>query len=167
MTFYAGAGYAKWLEDGAPDGGLAVGGGLIYELADMPLAIGGEVQYLMLGSVEGTTPVTGGTATLKVTTSTIPITGQVYYMTPAGETSDFYGTAGFGVYMMRAKMELTAPGISQESTGDETEMGMNVGGGMIFGDDTASMKFGFDAKFHLIFADETTNMISAVGKILF
>ncbi len=139
LSFYGGLGFAKMLEDGAPGGSLGITAGAMLALAGAEgLSIGAETGYLMLGNTD--------IGMFKISQSIIPFTGQVWYDLAPEDSMSPMLTGGIGLYNVRAKVE--AFGISASDS--ETKFGFNFGGGLKFGDPDASMRFGFDARFHLV-----------------
>jgi len=157
-------GFGKMLEDGAPDGGIGLGAGIIYPLQDSQIAIGGDLGWQMLGSEEGSY---GYGVTADLSLSTIPITGQVYYFFPPGETVGFYADAGLGFYSLRSSIDIS--GVAGGSSSDsETEFGINGGAGARFGDPDAKITFGVDLKYHVVMTEgESTDIITVYGRIFF
>ena len=172
FTIYGQAGFGKIMEDGAPDGGIGFGAGIIYPFANSPFAIGAELGYDMLGKFDESISVGQASASAEVTSSVIPVTAQAYYMIPTSGSVGGYLDAGAGFYNVRAKWEYKAEyagfEIGDSETDSSTEMGINLGGGLKFGAPEKSMKFGVDAKFHIIMTEgESTNMVTAFGRIYF
>lgn len=162
LSFYGGAGFSKVLNDGAPDGSIGITGGVMFPLSSVEnLSIGGELGYLMLGKVEESSGFFGD---LEVTWSMIPITGQVWYEVPTAGSVTPLLTGGAGFYMTRVKVEFM--GMSESDS--ETDFGINFGGGLKFGDPDASMKFGADARFHLVMTEEeSTKLLTLMARVFF
>ena len=172
FTIYGQAGFGKIMEDGAPDGGIGFGAGIIYPFANSPFAIGAELGYDMLGKEEYTDNIEGFDVSVSAKASVIPVTAQAYYMIPTTGSVGGYLDVGAGFYNVRAKVEASASigefDYSLDDTESETDLGINLGGGLKFGAPEKSMKFGVDAKFHIIMTEvESTNMITAFGRIYF
>lgn len=171
FTIYGQVGYGKIMEDNAPDGGIGFGGGIIYPFANSPFAVGAELGYDMLGkeSFEGIMGVGSGEWTF----STIPVTAQAYYIIPTSGSVGGYLDAGAGFYNFRVKTKAEADlgefgDYSIDETNSETDLGVNLGGGLKFGGADSNMKFGADAKFHIIMTEgESTNMVTVFGRIFF
>ncbi|MBD3161973.1 MAG: outer membrane beta-barrel protein [Candidatus Eisenbacteria bacterium] len=170
---YGNLGYGKWLEDGAPDGGIGLGAGIIYPLEDLPIAVGGELGYVMLGSYDyDFSGGFGGSVDAEASLSAIPILGQAYYMIPGGDALDLYGTLGLGFYNMRwdydVSGEIGGIGGSFSDSESETEFGINLGAGTRFGKAERPLNFGFDFRYHIIMTEnESTNVLTALGRVYF
>lgn len=156
MTAFGELGFAKLMEDGAPGGSIGFGGGIIYPLPNRPFAVGGEVAYLLLGSESN------------IDFSEIQITGQGYYMFPEQPSMQPYLEAGAGFYNSRSSGEIEIPGLpSVDVDESETDLGINFGGGIKFGKADSKVKFGADGKWHVIFADDSANMITLMARAFF
>jgi opacity protein-like surface antigen len=172
LSFYAGAGFNKCINDNAPSGSIGLMGGLIYQLK-APFAVGGEVGYMLLGketnSVSG---LFGANYESKATWSTIPVTAQGYYLFPASGSALPYVTAGLGFYATKIKVEYSGNyegySVGQSVSNTNTDIGLNLGGGAKFGGSDAGVKFGIDGRFHIIMTDvESTKVIAAAAKAYF
>jgi len=167
FTIYGGAGFGKWMEDNAPDGGVGFGAGIIYPFQNSPFAIGADLGYQMLGSYDGVYGLVDEVAEIKL--SVIPVTAQGYYMIPVSGSVAPYLGAGVGFYNMRTKVEykVDLPLLQEfDDTYSSTDMGINLGGGLKFGGADSKMKFGADARFHIIMTeDESTNLVTVFGRI--
>lgn len=169
LTFYGGLGYGKILNDGAPDGSIGITGGVMYPLSNMEnVSIGGEVGYLMLGKVDDSVCGPYGCFGGNLTWAVIPITGQAWYAVPTEGSMTPLLTAGLGLYMSRVKAEVTTPFGSADDTTSDTDFGLNFGGGLKFGDPEANIKFGGDARFHLVMTEgDSLKVITLMAKIFF
>ena len=170
LTFYGGLGYGKILNDGAPDGSIGLTGGVMFPLSSVEnLSIGGELGYLMLGKVdERECDMFGNCYEGEMTWSLIPITGQVWYAVPTEGNMTPLLTGGLGFYMSRVKAEINTPFGSGDDTTSETDLGLNFGGGLKFGDPEASIQFGGDARFHLVMTEgDSLKVIAIMAKIFF
>jgi len=167
-------GFGKMLEDNAPGGSVGLGVGVIYPIADMPIAIGGDLGFLLLGkeSESYTDPFTGATATAETKISAIPITGQAYLWFPAGEQATVYGDAGMGLYHMRwsasAKASYGGNTVSTSASDSETDFGINGGGGFKFSPADFPISFGADGKIHIVLTDvESTTVLTLMARVYF
>jgi hypothetical protein len=170
---HAGVGFAKALNDGAPGGSLGLEAGMIYRIPSSPrVGIGVEIGYLMLGSATNTIYDNSGnyyTETAKW--PSIPVMADIYYF-PQLKGPTPVLTAGLGLYSIKLSYsEEAAIGadFGQYATDiTNTDLGLNFGGGFLFGTSRSPMRFGFDARFHLIMTEvESTNLITAMGRIYF
>ncbi len=156
------AGYAKWLEDGAPDGSFGVGGGMAYMFRSMPMmTVGAEVHYLALGSED--------VGDVEVTWAVIPVTGQVMYFMEMESRAMPFLTGGAGLYHLRTDVDCEddCMGLFVEDTETDNKGGINLGGGLKIETD-GRMSFGADARIHIVFTeDETTNILTVMGKVFF
>lgn len=162
LYFYGGLGYAKALNDGAPGGSIGFHGGLIYRMQNSPLAIGGEVGYLMLGKEEE--------GDFEATWSTIPITGQVYYVIPTEGTMMPFLTGGLGFYNTKVEADYTGPlgDLFPSVETSNTDLGINLGAGFKMGSPDSAVQFGADGRFHIIMTeDESTNVVTLMGRVYF
>ncbi|RPH56489.1 MAG: porin family protein [Acidobacteria bacterium] len=162
LTLYGGLGYAKSMNDDAPGGSIGIQGGMIYRLQDKPFALGGEFGYLMLGSDD----VDGGLffPDSEVTLSTIPLTGQAYFLIPS-EGMAPYLTGGLGFYVTKYDIDFEESD-TFDTDDSNTDLGINLGGGLMFGDPSQSVRFGADARLHIIMTeDESTNVIALMARI--
>lgn len=169
---YGNLGYGKMLEDGAPDGGIGFGAGILYPLQDLPIALGGELGYVMLGSEEESFDEFGVSGKIEASFSTIPITGQAYYLIPSGDALNLYGTAGLGLYNLRWKVEASGAfddfGTSFSESDSETKFGINFGAGTRFGQSDRPMNFGFDIRYHIVMTEEeSTNVLTLMGRLYY
>ena len=171
---YGQVGYGKLMEDNAPNGSIGFGGGIIYKVPSKPVVgLGAEVSYVMVGKEDETVGDGEVSVTGEVSLAVIPITGQVYYFMPTEGTTDPYVTGGFGVYMSRAKVKVSANlgqfgSYSTEETDSSSDFGFNLGGGVKFGKDDAKLGFGADARYHVIMTDnDSTSMITLFGRVYF
>jgi hypothetical protein len=169
---HAGIGYCKVLNDGAPGGSVGLEAGMIYRIPSSPkVGIGAEIGYLMLGSVTYSEQYFGDYATLTGKWSSIPVMAQLYYF-PQLRGPGPVLTAGLGLYPIKITVDAEA-GVggyygAATTTTTNTDFGLNFGGGFLFGTSRNSMRFGIDARFHLIMTDvESTNLITAMGRIYF
>jgi opacity protein-like surface antigen len=165
----AGAGFAKWLEDGAPSGSFGFLAGMHYKIPSTPaLAIGAEGGYLMLGGEDETEVIESIPVEASYDLSAIPITGQVtYFIGDEGAQAMPFVTAGGGFYQLRTSVEASAMGVSLSDTDTSSEVGMNFGGGVKMNTDS-SVSFGADARFHLVFTEgESTNLLTVMGRVFF
>lgn len=171
---YGQVGYGKLMEDNAPNGSIGFGAGIIYKVPSKPVVgLGAEVSYVMVGKQDETVGDGDVGVTGEISLSMIPITGQAYYLVPTEGTTDPYVTGGFGVYMSRAKVKVSADlgqfgSYSTEETDSSSDFGFNLGGGVIFGKDDAKLGFGADARYHIVMTDdESTSLITLFGRIYF
>ena len=165
----AGAGFAKFLEDGAPSGSFGFLAGMHYKIPSQPgLAIGAEGGYLMLGGEDETFVFESIPVEASLDLSVIPITGQVTYFIGAQEAKAMpFVTGGAGFYQLRVKAEASAMGVSASETETSSEVGMNLGGGVKMNTDS-SVSFGADVRYHLVFTeDESTNLLTVMGRVFF
>lgn len=173
FTIYGGAGFGKWMEDGAPDGGIGIGAGIIYPFENSPFAIGGELGYQMLGSYDYSYSGAVADASAEVKFSAIPVTAQGYYMIPVQGSVAPYVDLGLGFYSMRWKYDFEAGveglgSIGLDDTQSETDLGINLGGGLMFGEPDAKLRFGADLKYHIVMTEnESTSIITAFGRVYF
>ncbi len=172
FTIYGGAGFGKAMNDGAPGGGLGLGGGIVYQFENSPFAIGGDLGYIMLGKEDWGGTFGGAEASAEITWSAIPFTAQGYYMIPVSGSVAPYLEAGAGFYNTRAKWKYSASyegiSIGQDETDSSTDMGINLGGGLKFGNPDAKMRFGADARYHIIMTEgESTGMVTVFGRVYF
>ncbi len=169
LSFYGGLGFAKVLNDGGPDGSLGITAGVMYPLSGAEgLSIGGETGYLMLGKIEETVCFFGDCYGFESTWSMIPITGQVWYEVPTAGSVTPMLTGGLGLYMLRWNVEVDAGDLSDSDSDSETDLGINFGGGLKFGDPDAGIKFGADARFHLIMTEEeSTKLLTVMARVFF
>lgn len=169
---HAGLGYCKVLNDGAPDGSVGLQAGMIYRIPSSPrVGIGAEIGYLMLGSVTSSSSVYGDYMTVTAKWSSIPVMAQIYFF-PQLKGPTPVLTAGLGLYPIKVNADASASagGYTASASASETstDLGLNFGGGFLFGTSRSPMRFGFDARFHLIMTDiESTNLITAMGRIYF
>jgi hypothetical protein len=146
ISYWVGAGYAKTLETGAPNGSLGALGGLNYMLSPT-MAVGVMSGYLMLGK--------DSTGTVEAKSSTIPITGQFTYYIPAGGFKPYIGV-GAGAYMNRTSYSDSTASVSN------TKLGFNVGLGAEMG--KGSMSYGIDAKVHFVKGDKLNDDLTIGSK---
>jgi hypothetical protein len=148
---YGHIGYAKMLEDGAPDGSVGFGGGVAYMLPSMPsLAVGGEVSWLLLGSYDVFDETRKD--------SVIPVTGQVTYFIERGSSAVPFVTAGAGFYQYR---------VTDGETFTDGNGGINFGGGVKIETDK-QVSYGAEARIHIVFTeDDSTNLLTVMGKVFF
>jgi hypothetical protein len=167
LSFYAGAGFSKMMNDGAPGGSVGFIGGLIYKMQG-PFALGGETGFLMLGknSVSYSGFLGMGDYSLESKLSCIPITGQAYYMIPTQGSTAPYLTGGIGFYNSRAKVTASGSyagyGASSSDTASNTDFGINLGGGAKMGKGGGKVQFGADARFHIIMSDGDSGKLLAL-----
>ena len=170
---HAGLGYAKALNDGAPGGSIGLEAGMIYRIPSSPrVGIGAEIGYLMLGSI--TNSLYDGYGSYYNETakwSSIPVMAQIYYF-PQLKGPTPVLTVGLGLYPIKLNYSEEAgvgTAYGQYATdATKTDLGLNFGGGFLFGTSRSSMRFGIDARFHLVMTDvESTNLITAMGRIYF
>ena len=167
-----GVGFSKALTDGAPGGSVGLQAGLIYRLQQTPqVGIGGEIGYMMLGS--NTNTVYDGVISAEETAkwSTVPITGQIYYFVHPSMSTPFL-TAGLGMYQFRLNYDASASGFGNSyaisADVSETDFGLNVGAGMLFGTSRNQIRFGADARLHMIMTEgDATNVIAILGRLYF
>ncbi len=169
---FASIGLAKLLEDGAPDGSVGFGVGAIYRPASSPFAFGGEVGYLLLGTVNRTAIFTAGSAFAEVTVREVPVTAQLYYRLPRSTSAQFYADAGGGIYATTTKQsaQTLRPEDSTYGTLQETvtDPGVNFGGGVAFGRRETGTTIGVDGKLHVIFADGgSSTLLTLAARIFF
>jgi hypothetical protein len=170
---HAGLGYCKVLNDGAPDGSIGLQAGMIYRIPSSPkVGIGAEIGYLMLGSVSvSESDYYGNYRNVDVKWSAIPVNAEIFYFPQLKGPTPIL-MAGLGLYPIKVKADASASiggysGAASAST-TNTDLGINLGGGFLFGESRSTMRFGFDARFHIIMTDvESTNMITAMGRIYF
>lgn len=172
FTIYGGLGYGKIMEDNAPDGSVGFSGGVIYQPQNLPVAFGGEIGYLMLGKNEISYYEKGVEASAALKWSTIPITGQLYYMVPTSGSVVPFVDVGGGFYNLRAKAEASADteygDFSVSGSDSETKFGINFGGGLQFGNPESRFSFGADARYHVIMTDvENTNLLTLFGRVYY
>ncbi len=145
LHVFAGLGFGKAFEDGAASGGIGVGAGLMHQFTNSQLAIGGEAAWLDLGD----------------NVSTFPVTGQVYYLFPSSGSTGGYVDAGAGLYSTSVDIE------GGDSVSD-SDLGINAGGGVKFGNPERSIRFGVDGKFHIIMSEgESTKVGTTFFRIFF
>jgi hypothetical protein len=169
---HAGLGFAKVLNDGAPDGSIGLEAGMIYRIPSSPrVGIGAEIGYLMLGSIS----VTGYYGNIAYEEehkwSSTPVTGEIYFF-PQLKGPTPVLSAGLGLYPIKVKADAAASAGGYSATASasdtSTDLGLNLGGGFLFGTSRNSMRFGIDARYHMIMTDiESTNLITAMGRIYF
>ncbi|MBM3286400.1 MAG: porin family protein [Candidatus Eisenbacteria bacterium] len=179
LTFHVGAGYAKLLEDDAPGGSIGLTGGVIYNLEKPEgFAIGGEAGYLMLGKEEEEYNDDEFDVSVKseAKLSVIPITAQGYYMVPMDGSLAPFLTLGLGFYNVRASVKVEVDSgnpviddmLSIDDSDSETKLGMNFGGGLKFGAADARVRFGADARYHIVMTDvENTDVLTLMGRVYF
>jgi hypothetical protein len=170
---HAGVGFAKALNDGAPGGSVGLEAGMIYRIPSSPrVGIGAEIGYLMLGSATNTLyDALGNYYTQTAKWSSIPVMAQLYFF-PQLKGPTPVLTAGLGLYPIKLNYsEEAAIGAAYGQYATDvttTDLGLNFGGGFLFGTSRSPMRFGLDARFHLIMTDvESTNLITAMGRIYF
>ncbi len=169
---HAGLGYCKALNDGAPDGSVGLEAGMIYRIPSSPrVGIGAEIGYLMLGSVTYTDYYFTNYAELTAKWSSIPVMAEIYYFPQLRGPTPVL-TAGVGLYPIKIKIDAETSVGSYYGTGTtsetNTDLGLNLGGGFLFGTARSPIRFGLDARFHLIMTDvESTNLITAMGRLYF
>jgi hypothetical protein len=146
ISYWLGAGYAKTLETGAPNGSLGALGGLNYMLSPT-MAVGVMSGYLMTGK--------DSSGTVEAKSSVIPITGQFTYYIPASGFKPYIGV-GAGAYMNRVSYSDTTESASS------TKMGFNVGLGLEMG--KGSMSYGIDAKVHFVKGDKLNDDLTIGSK---
>lgn len=145
-----------------PDGSIAIGGGLFYEVTP-DVALGAEVSWLSFG----TQTIDGADDSY----AAIPVTAQGFYMIPTSSAATPFLTGGAGLYHLRNKVE----GASDPAT--KNVFGFNLGGGVRMETDM-SLAFGLDVRFHmavnpeLTFGEttfETSNwkMLTVMGRVFF
>jgi hypothetical protein len=172
--FFVGAGYGKWIETGAPGGSVGFEGGVLFKVHPQ-IAVGGELGYQMLGKNSVTENFEGYYATAESKYSLIPVTGQVYWMIPVQGTMQPMLTFGLGLYNFRWSGSVTSNvPFSQGLLGgfgasdSETKAGFNFGGGLKFGDPNAKMRYGVNAKYHIVSTEgKSTNVIQIMGRVYF
>jgi hypothetical protein len=152
ITWFSELGYGKITNNGAPDGSIGFGVGLMYQFPTSNWGLGAEACYQNLGSVEA--------GTEEASFSTIPVTVQLNHMFPSAGTTSLYLGAGTGFYSTSVEVG--------DVDASNTDLGLNFGGGLKFGSATSTLKFGVDGKYHIIMTEgESTNMISLFGRIFF
>lgn len=152
VAWYSGIGYGKVMNDGAPDGSIGFGVGLVYQFNNSNWGLNCEAAYQNLGSTD--------TGAGEMTMSSIPITVNLNHTFPSTGTTSFYLGAGTGFYNTSVEV-----GDFDDSN---TDLGINFGGGLKFGSATSNLKFGVDTKYHVIMTeDESTKLLSLFGRIYF
>ena len=167
LSVFAGAGFGKAFEDGAPSGGIGVNVGLMHQFPGKQIAIGAEAAWIDLGSNDVMySNGQGGSFDADVSTSTIPVTGQVYYIFPSSGSAGGYMDAGLGLYSTSVDVEVKGTGggesFSVDGSTTESDFGVNGGGGIKFGNPEKSISFGVDAKFHIIMTEDESTKVGAV-----
>ena len=151
--FYAGAGFAKQTNDGAPDGSIGAQGGLNWMLSS-GLGVGAMAGYYVLGSQT--------VAGVKTSYQLIPVTGQLSYTLSKGSSFRPYLDGGAGLYFNRVSQD---PGTSDSNS----RFGWNAGAG--FEVMSGSMGYGIDAKYHILpkkdLEPESGKVLSAMGTLHF
>lgn len=170
---HAGLGYCKVINDGAPGGSLGLEAGMIYRIPSSPrVGIGAEIGYLMLGSVTNSlSDDFGNYYTETAKWSSIPVMAEIYYF-PQLKGPTPVLAVGLGLYPIKLNYseEAGIGGAFGQRALDltTTDLGLNFGGGFLYGTSRSPMRFGFDARFHLIMTEvESTNLITAMGRIYF
>jgi opacity protein-like surface antigen len=172
--FFVGAGFGKWLEDGAPGGSVGFQGGVLFKVHPQ-FAVGGELGYQMLGKNSVQESYGGYYAEVESKYSVIPVTAQGYWLIPVEGTMQPMISVGLGVYNFRWKADVktNVPGVGSLLEGiggddSETKAGFNFGAGVRFGEPTAKIKYGVDGKFHIISTEgESTNVIQIMARAYF
>ena len=141
LSLYAGAGYAKETNTGAPGGSVGFVAGATVDA--VVVRMGAEVGYDLLGSAT--------VNTTKSTLSLIPVTAQLYYGLPLPEgTVKPWLTVGAGPYSQRVKVE---PSGLPSTTINSSKLGFNLGAGVDRAPPATGWKFGLDGRFHVIGKD--------------
>jgi opacity protein-like surface antigen len=140
------AGYARSLEDGAPDGSIGLRGNAFY-MVHPAIGVGAEFGYHMLGKIE------------PVSFKAIQATGQVMARSVIGNVRP-YGVGGAGLYDLRA----SAGGESRS----DSNFGFNLGGGVQFKPSPGPVSFGVEARWHdILTSDKSTNLLTVMGGVNF
>jgi hypothetical protein len=146
LSVYAGAGYAKKTNAGAPPGSIGFVAGATVNL--VLVRIGAEFGYDILGSTT--------VGTTKNSSSVMPISAQLYYGLPLqGSPVNPWLTIGAGPYTQRVVSE---PQGSSRTTSKSSRIGFNFGGGVDLALPFGIQKIGFDARFHIVGKDTKINM---------
>jgi opacity protein-like surface antigen len=140
------AGYAKWLEDGAPGGSIGFRGNLFYMVHPV-IGVGVEGGYHMLGKIED------------VSFKAIQATGQVMARGVVGNIRPF-GTGGAGLYNLRFS--------EGGETFSDSKFGFNLGGGVQFKPSPGPVSFGVEARWHDVLTEgSSTNLLTVMGGVNF
>ncbi len=175
-SFYAGAGYSRFLESGAPSGSFCGQVGANYNVTPQ-LSVGVMAGYYVLGKTTITQTVSGSDS-LTSTASVIPICAEGNYNIPSTSAFKPYVSAGAGIYINRAKLKDEVAGTSE--SGSTSKFGFNGGLGFEYAKPGSAMGYGLEARFHMIpkaseTVDPTTGatssqsakMLSAIATIHF
>jgi hypothetical protein len=163
-----GLGFAKATNTNAPDGSVGLQAGMIYRIPSSPkVGIGAEIGYVMLGSNTLTLYDGFNSYEEEYKWSTVPVTAQVYFFPQLRGPTPVL-TAGVGFYSLKIEASAASGGYSASASATDTKLGLNFGGGFLFGSSRSSMRFGIDARYHMIMTDvETTNVICGLGRLYF
>jgi hypothetical protein len=171
VSVNCGVGYNKSVNEGAPDGAVGIHGSLLVK-AQRNLSAGLEVGYLDLGTYYTVLFGSQADAIGSADVTQIPITaGFEYNLSPEGTMHPLL-VGGVGLYVSKIDAEVTVLGqqgsltLSDSST--ETDLGFNLGSGIKFGRESQTVRFGADARFHVVLTEEeSTRMVNVMGRLYF
>ncbi|MEZ4653014.1 MAG: outer membrane beta-barrel protein [Candidatus Eisenbacteria bacterium] len=171
FSVHGGVGYNKALNDGYPDGSLGIQGGVLYN-AQPNFGLGLEVGYLGLGSYSASYEGVNGKVDGDISISQIPVNGIFQYsFHPSGRVQPML-MGGVGLYSSRIETKLSGAtqgfSASTSTTSTASDFGFNAGAGVKLGRSSQAVRFGGDARFHLVMTEgESTKMLNVMGRVYF
>jgi hypothetical protein len=161
LSIYAGAGYARRTNAGAPPGSMGFVAGATLNL--VLVRIGAEVGYDILGST--------AVGTTKNRLSLMPLSAQIYYGLPlTGSPVNPWLTIGAGPYTQRVVSE---PQGASRTTSTSSRIGFNLGGGIDLALPAGIQKIGIDVRYHIVGKDtkigmtESARMLTLMMRLYF